>query len=102
MPTFRQHPVGILLRVLAVPRAWRSSDCFDCCGGCEALHQRGIQIEGSIVMMFKTLDVAIGISFLYLLTTLAASAIVEFISNWQNWRGQMLYAGIGNMLSNST
>jgi hypothetical protein len=53
-------------------------------------------------MMFKTLDVAIGISFLYLLTTFAASAIVEFISNWKNWRGEMLYAGIGNMLSDST
>jgi hypothetical protein len=53
-------------------------------------------------MMFKTLDVAIGISFLYLLTTFAASAIVEFISSWRNWRGEMLYAGIGNMLSNST
>jgi hypothetical protein len=53
-------------------------------------------------MMFKTLDVAIGISFLYLLTTFAASAIVEFISSWRNWRGQMLYAGIGNMLSHGT
>jgi hypothetical protein len=51
--------------------------------------------------ILKALDVAIGISLLYLLTTFAASAIVEFISNWRNWRGEMLHAGIGNMLGGS-
>jgi hypothetical protein len=52
-------------------------------------------------MMLKTLDVAIGLSFLYLLSTFVASAVVEFISNWQNWRGQMLHDAIRNMLSHS-
>src|SRR5262249_39234672 len=36
---------------------------------------------------------------LYLLLTLAASAIVEFLSNWRNWRAQMLFDAIRNMLS---
>jgi hypothetical protein len=49
----------------------------------------------------KTIDVAIGIAFLYLLLTFVASAIVEMISAASNWRGQMLYRAISNMLEGS-
>jgi hypothetical protein len=62
----------------------------------------GIETSGVVAIMFKTLDIAIGIGFIYLLTTFVASAVVEFISNWLNWRGEMLHAGIGNMLAGST
>jgi hypothetical protein len=48
--------------------------------------------------LFKTLDVAIGIAFLFLIVTFVASALVELISTILNWRAQMLYDAIGNML----
>jgi hypothetical protein len=52
-------------------------------------------------LSFKTVDVAIGIAFLYLLLTFVASAIVELISSVCNWRALMLHDAIGNMLKRS-
>ena len=49
----------------------------------------------------KTIDVAIGIAFLYLLLTFCASAVVEVISNILNWRAFMLHDAIRNMLQKS-
>src|SRR5262245_51177916 len=49
-------------------------------------------------MMFKTLDVAIGVVFLYLLITLIASALVEGLSLLRNWRAHLLYSTIQEML----
>ena len=46
----------------------------------------------------KTIDVAIGIAFLYLLITFGASVIVEMISTARNWRAYMLHDTIKNML----
>jgi hypothetical protein len=51
--------------------------------------------------LFKTLDVAIGIAFLFLILTFVASATVELISTIRNWRAQMLHDAIGNILRNS-
>src|ERR1700720_1144812 len=50
------------------------------------------------MVLFKTLDVAIGVTFLYLLLTFVASAIVELISTSRNWRARMLHDAIRNML----
>jgi hypothetical protein len=52
-------------------------------------------------MSLKTIDVAIGIIFLYLLLTFLASAIVELISRILNWRARNLYDAIENMFANS-
>src|ERR1051325_5812837 len=52
-------------------------------------------------MVFKTVDIAIGLVFLYLLLTLVASALVEIISTCLNWRARMLHDAIGNMLKAS-
>jgi hypothetical protein len=49
-------------------------------------------------MLPKTIDVAIGIVFLYLLLTFAASVFAEFISTIRNWRAQILYESIQRML----
>src|SRR5271166_3629668 len=46
----------------------------------------------------KTIDVAIGIAFLYLLLTFGASAVVEMFSTTRNWRARMLHDAIKNML----
>jgi hypothetical protein len=53
-------------------------------------------------MSLKTLDVAIGVVFLYLLLTLVASVVVELLSTLRNWRGQMLYGAIEEMLSQNS
>jgi hypothetical protein len=53
-------------------------------------------------MSLKTLDVAIGVVFLYLLLTLVASVVVELLSTLRNWRGQMLYSAIQEMLSKNS
>ena len=50
----------------------------------------------------KTIDLAIGVVLLYLLLTFAASALLELISIVANWRAQMLYDAIANMLQDST
>jgi len=52
-------------------------------------------------MEVKSIEVAIGIAFLYLLLALVASAIVEGIATVRNWRGRMLYAAIRKMLAGS-
>lgn len=52
-------------------------------------------------MSLKTIDVAIGIIFLYLLLTFLASAIVEVISRILNWRARNLYDAIATMLAGS-
>jgi len=52
-------------------------------------------------MSLKTLDVAIGTVFLFLLLTFIASAILEFISRTMNWRAKNLYAAIASMLEGS-
>src|SRR3954470_6486876 len=52
-------------------------------------------------MFLKTIEVAIGVAFLYVLLTFAASAIVELVSNIRGWRGKMLRRGIANMLTGS-
>jgi hypothetical protein len=52
-------------------------------------------------MLLKPLDVAIGLAFFFLLLTFVASALVEMVSNLRNWRAEMLYAAIDNMLKNS-
>jgi len=54
------------------------------------------------MIIFKTLDVAIGVTFLYLVLAFLSSAVVEFISNWRNWRAQMLHDAIANMLDGSS
>jgi hypothetical protein len=51
--------------------------------------------------MLKSLDVAIGLAFLFLLVTFVASALVEIISTIRNWRAEMLCGAIGNMLAGS-
>src|SRR5262249_43029615 len=53
-------------------------------------------------MSLKTIDVAIGIIFLYLLLTFLASAIVEVISRILNWRARNLHDAIKTMLSGNT
>ena len=52
-------------------------------------------------MPLKTVDVAIGIAFLYLLLTFVASALVEIVSTICNWRAQMLHDAIENMMCGS-
>ncbi len=52
-------------------------------------------------MLSKTLDVAIGIGFLYLLTSLVVSTIVEMVATWQNWRGRMLINTLDEMFTAS-
>jgi hypothetical protein len=46
----------------------------------------------------KTLEVAIGVVFLYVLLTFAASAFVELISAARNWRPKVLHDSIDAML----
>jgi len=53
------------------------------------------------MLPLKTVDVAIGIAFLYLLLTFVASAIVEIVSMVRNWRAWMLHDAIQNMLKES-
>lgn len=53
-------------------------------------------------MLSKTLDVAIGITFLYLLTSLVASAVVEMVATLKNWRGRMLVSTLEEMFGSST
>ena len=48
-------------------------------------------------MFLKTLEVAIGVVFLYLLLTFVASAILEGIAILFNWRAKMLYLTIDVM-----
>jgi hypothetical protein len=48
-------------------------------------------------VFFKTLEVAIGVVFLYLLLTFVASAILEGIAILFNWRAKMLYRTIDVM-----
>ena len=48
-------------------------------------------------MFLKTLEVAIGIVFLYLLLTFAASAILEGFAILFNWRAKMLHQTIDVM-----
>jgi hypothetical protein len=50
----------------------------------------------------KTIEVAIGVVFLYLLLTFAASVVVEFISAARNWRAKILYDSIGKMLESGS
>lgn len=50
----------------------------------------------------KTIDVAIGVAFLYLLLTFGASAIVEIVATARNWRALMLHDAIKNMLSHGS
>lgn len=52
-------------------------------------------------MLFKTLDTAIGVIFLFLLLSVVASVLVELMANWNNWRAKMLYDSIDNMLDGS-
>src|SRR6185312_12938227 len=49
--------------------------------------------------MIKTLEIAIGIVFLYLLLTFVASAILEAIAILNNWRAKTLYETIKIMLA---
>ena len=53
------------------------------------------------MIQLKTVDVAIGVVFLYLLLTFIASALVEILSTIRNWRPEMLHDAIGNMLAHS-
>jgi len=50
----------------------------------------------------KTIDIAIGVALLYLLLTLAASAVLEIVSSILNWRAHILHDAIANMLRNSS
>jgi hypothetical protein len=50
-------------------------------------------------MLPKTLEVAIGVVFLYVLLTFAASALIELISAARNWRPKVLHDSIAAMLS---
>lgn len=52
-------------------------------------------------MSFKTLDVAIGTVFLFLLLTFIASAVLETTSRAMNWRARNLYEAIAIMLEGS-
>ena len=52
-------------------------------------------------MSLKSIDVAIGAVFLFLLLTFLASAILEIISRAMNWRGRNLYEAIAGMLEGS-
>jgi hypothetical protein len=54
------------------------------------------------MISLKTIDVAIGVAFLYLLITFAAAALVEILSTARNWRAKMLHDAIANMLNNSS
>jgi hypothetical protein len=47
------------------------------------------------------LDLAIGLSFIFLLLSLLASAVQEYIASVLAWRSKMLVRGIGNMLEGS-
>ncbi len=49
-------------------------------------------------MSLKTLDVAIGTVFLFLLLTFIASAVLEIVSRVLNWRAKNLYDAIAGML----
>lgn len=48
--------------------------------------------------LLKSLDVAIGLIFLFLLVTFLASTLLEIISSIRNWRAEMLHGAISNML----
>jgi hypothetical protein len=48
------------------------------------------------------LDVAIGLSFIFLLLSLAASAVQEFIANLLSLRAKVLERGLRNMLADQT
>ncbi len=52
-------------------------------------------------MSLRTLDVAIGTVFLFLLLTFVASAILETISRAMNWRAKNLCEAIASMLEGS-
>ena len=47
----------------------------------------------------STLEVAIGLIFVYLLTSLVCTTIIEAIASCVNQRGQTLFAGIRNLLN---
>jgi hypothetical protein len=49
----------------------------------------------------QTLDVILGLAFVYLVLSLGCSAIKEMISQWLNWRAETLRDGIRNMLSSA-
>ena len=51
---------------------------------------------------FATLDVAIGLIFVYLLLSLICSTLQEFIANITSWRGKHLRASIKAMLNDPT
>src|SRR4051794_29959671 len=48
------------------------------------------------------LDVAIGLSFVFLLLSLVASAVQEYIANLLSLRAKVLERGLRNMLANTT
>src|SRR5579863_3310386 len=52
-------------------------------------------------MSLRTIDIAIGIVFLFLLLTFVASALLEIISKALNWRAKNLHDAIGVMLADS-
>src|SRR5262245_18852306 len=49
----------------------------------------------------QTLDVILGLAFVYLVLSLGCTAIKEMISQWLNWRAETLRDGIRNMLSSA-
>ncbi|HEY2235495.1 MAG TPA: hypothetical protein VGK01_18640 [Candidatus Angelobacter sp.] len=52
-------------------------------------------------MSLKTLDVAIGLTFLFLMVTFVASTLLEIAANVFRWRARMLHDAINNMLEYS-
>lgn len=53
------------------------------------------------MLSMKTIDVAVGLAFLFLGTSFIASTCVEFLSTIRNWRARMLHEAITNMLLGS-
>ena len=49
----------------------------------------------------QTLDVILGLAFVYLVLSLGCTAIKELISQWLNWRAETLRDGIRIMLSSA-
>ena len=49
----------------------------------------------------ETLDVILGLAFVYLVLSLGCTAIKEMISQWLNWRAETLRDGIRTMLSSA-
>ena len=44
------------------------------------------------------LEVAIGLTFIFLVLSLCATALVEGLVEWRQWRGRLLHAKLQNLL----